>query len=72
MKAARTLKGRLQVLEERFGETSAQRQLELYSRSIDGDQDAVEEFERIIASGKAIPLLANLLQIFRSGPAQCK
>ena len=69
MKAARRLVARLRVLEERFGEISAQRQLELYSRCIDGDQTAVEEFEQIIASGKAIPLLANLLEIFRAGPA---
>jgi hypothetical protein len=66
MKAARTLKARLQVLEERFGETSAQRQLELYCRCIDGDQQAVQEFELLITSGKAIPFLANLPLIFRS------
>jgi hypothetical protein len=41
----------------------------LYSRCILGDRQAVHDFQLIIASGRAVPLLANLFQLFRAGPA---
>ena len=72
MKAARTLKARLQVPEKRFSETGAQRQLGLYSRCIDGDAQSVEEFERLITSGKAIPSWRTCSSYFVQAPPPCK
>jgi hypothetical protein len=71
MKTARALKVRLEILEERFGDISGERQVEMYSRCVRGDRQAVQYFERIIASGKAVPLLANLFELFRAGPSRC-
>jgi len=66
----RSLNARLEALEQHFNQTSAARQLELLYRGVGGDQQALDEFERICATGKALGLLADMYHALGSGPVE--
>ncbi len=63
----KSIKVRVETLEKRSKQTSAAWQLQLLYQGVGGDQQALDEFGRISASGKAIPLLNEMFEQIRGG-----
>jgi hypothetical protein len=67
----KSLRSRLERLEQQFGETSAARQLSLLTSAIyDGDAAAAFTLEGLRASGKGVPIFLNLWDLYRNGPVK--
>jgi hypothetical protein len=55
-----SLSRRLEILEQRFSQSSGAYQLSLLYRCISGDEAAGREFEALVAAGKSVGLLHEL------------
>ena len=67
----KSLRARLADLEERLGQIPDQRQVEIVSEAIDhpDDADAQQRVAALRTSGKGIPFLLNVYDLWQRGPA---
>ncbi|HEV3330545.1 MAG TPA: hypothetical protein VG096_06170 [Bryobacteraceae bacterium] len=63
-----SLRGRIDALEQQFGDAEAVHQLRLFGAAIRGDAAAAFKLDVLRAAGKGLPFLTNLWDLYRRGP----